>query len=209
MAALTYLTDASALTHDAAAAERLYPELAPYRGANVLVGHLVSCFGAADRYLGMLASLMGEWELAEEHFEAATALNQRLEAHTWLAHTNREHGLMLLCRGRPHDRVAAGALIEEALRLARQFGLAGVTNRARGMPIAGSPPDTPLDELTAREADVLRLVARGLSNREIGRTLFISEHTTASHMRSILRKTGCANRTEAAAYAHRRGLADR
>jgi DNA-binding CsgD family transcriptional regulator len=47
-----------------------------------------------------------------------------------------------------------------------------------------------------------------LSNREIGRTLFISEHTAANHMRSILRKTGCANRTEAASYAHRHGLVE-
>ena len=53
---------------------------------------------------------------------------------------------------------------------------------------------------------MLRLVARGLSNREIGATLFISEHTVANHVRSILRKTGCANRTEATAYAYRRGL---
>jgi DNA-binding CsgD family transcriptional regulator len=36
--------------------------------------------------------------------------------------------------------------------------------------------------------------------------LFISEHTAANHIRSILRKTGCANRTDAAAYAHRHGL---
>ena len=56
---------------------------------------------------------------------------------------------------------------------------------------------------------VLRLVARGLSNREIGAALTISEHTAANHVRSILRKTGSANRTEAASYAHRRGLAER
>ena len=49
-------------------------------------------------------------------------------------------------------------------------------------------------------------LARGRSNREIGRNLFISEHTAANHVRTILRKTGCANRTEAAGYAHRRGL---
>ena len=61
--------------------------------------------------------------------------------------------------------------------------------------------------LSAREAEILGLVARGLSNREIGKTLFISEHTAANHIRSILRKTGCANRTEAASYAHRNGLA--
>jgi DNA-binding NarL/FixJ family response regulator len=54
---------------------------------------------------------------------------------------------------------------------------------------------------------ILGLIARGLSNREIGRTLSISEHTAANHIRSILRKTGCSNRTEAASYAHRHRLA--
>ena len=61
--------------------------------------------------------------------------------------------------------------------------------------------------LSARELDVVRCVAEGLSNREIGKTLTISEHTAANHIRSILRKTGCANRTEAASYAHRHRLA--
>ena len=53
---------------------------------------------------------------------------------------------------------------------------------------------------------MLRLVARGLSNREIGAALFISEHTAANHVRSILRKTESANRTEATSYAYGRGL---
>ena len=61
------------------------------------------------------------------------------------------------------------------------------------------------DGLSAREVDVLRLIAAGCSNREIGGSLFISEHTAANHVRSILRKTDCANRTEAAAYAYRQG----
>ena len=61
----------------------------------------------------------------------------------------------------------------------------------------------------AREVDVLRLIAHGCSNREIGASLFISEHTAANHVRSILRKTDCANRTEAAAYAFRRRLVER
>ena len=62
------------------------------------------------------------------------------------------------------------------------------------------------DGLSAREIQILSLVARGLSNREIGTALIISEHTVANHIRSILRKTDCANRTEAASYAHRHGL---
>jgi DNA-binding NarL/FixJ family response regulator len=47
-----------------------------------------------------------------------------------------------------------------------------------------------------------------MSNREIGAALFISEHTVANHIRNILRKTSCANRTEAASYAHRNGLVE-
>jgi DNA-binding NarL/FixJ family response regulator len=63
------------------------------------------------------------------------------------------------------------------------------------------------DGLSPREVQILALVARGLSNREIGKALTISEHTAANHVRSILRKTRCANRTEAASYAHRHRLA--
>jgi DNA-binding CsgD family transcriptional regulator len=70
--------------------------------------------------------------------------------------------------------------------------------------------DAPLpDGLSARELDVLRLVAEGRSNREIGLLLSISQHTAANHVRSILSKTGCGNRTEAAAYAHRHALVER
>jgi len=62
------------------------------------------------------------------------------------------------------------------------------------------------DQLSAREAQILGLVAQGLTNREIGTTLFISEHTAAKHISNILTKTRCANRTDAASYAHRHGL---
>jgi DNA-binding CsgD family transcriptional regulator len=68
-----------------------------------------------------------------------------------------------------------------------------------------APVDLP-DGLSARELEVLRLVAQGQSNHEIGQGLSISGNTAANHVRSILRKTGCANRTEAASYAHRSGL---
>ena len=71
---------------------------------------------------------------------------------------------------------------------------------------AGRAPVAAPSGLSPREVEILRLVARGLSNRDVGRALSISEHTAANHIRSILRKTGAANRTEAAAYAHANGL---
>jgi NarL family two-component system response regulator LiaR len=69
--------------------------------------------------------------------------------------------------------------------------------------------DLPLTEepLTEREVDVLRLVAQGLSNQEIAETLFIGEGTVRTHVSNILSKLHLANRTQAALYALREGLA--
>jgi DNA-binding NarL/FixJ family response regulator len=80
--------------------------------------------------------------------------------------------------------------------------------RSRALGAGASTAATPPDDLSWREVDILRLVAAGLSNREIGDELCISGHTVANHVRSILRKTGTANRTEAAGYAHRYALLD-
>jgi DNA-binding NarL/FixJ family response regulator len=60
--------------------------------------------------------------------------------------------------------------------------------------------------LTEREREVLRLLARGLSNREIGAELFITPKTASVHVSNILGKLGAASRTEAAAIAHREGV---
>jgi two-component system, NarL family, response regulator LiaR len=71
------------------------------------------------------------------------------------------------------------------------------------------PPPTlpPTDEpLTEREAEVLRLVARGLSNQEIAATLSITEGTVRVHVSKILAKLHLANRTQAALYALQEGL---
>jgi DNA-binding CsgD family transcriptional regulator len=204
LASLAYLTDACAALGDEATAELLYPELARLEGANVMIGHLVAFYGAADRYLGMLAATLGERARAEEHFERGLESNRRMGATTWLAHTAYEYGRFLLARCRDR-RGRAEALLGEAVTLAERIGLSSLLDRAREL--ASSPPRATFPNgLSPREAQILALVAQGLSNRELGQMLFISEHTAANHIRSILRKTGCANRTEATSYAHRHGL---
>lgn len=71
-------------------------------------------------------------------------------------------------------------------------------------------PDLPLteDPLTERELEVLRLIARGYSNREIAGQLHLSERTVGKYTSNILDKLHLANRTQAALYALRKGIAD-
>jgi DNA-binding CsgD family transcriptional regulator len=197
VASLTYLTDACSAVGDTTLARALYAELQPLAGGNVVVGHVVACYGAADRYLGMLAAVLGRHDAAAAHFEAALALNRRMGADTWVAHTAYEHGRLL-------GGERGAALLAEAAQLARRIGLVALQRRIG----TGGSPSIPPDGLSFREVQILALVAEGLSNREIGGHLTISEHTAANHIRSILRKTGCANRTEAATYAHRHGLVE-
>jgi DNA-binding NarL/FixJ family response regulator len=117
-------------------------------------------------------------------------------------------------------RLRAGAdrrLVDEpaarARALAEPLGLSRVLRRleqvrGRREPPApghvGAPP--PGSALTAREVEVLGLLAKGLLNREIAERLVISESTAANHVRSILAKTGSGNRTQAAMYAAAQGL---
>jgi NarL family two-component system response regulator LiaR len=72
---------------------------------------------------------------------------------------------------------------------------------------ATARPEQPIERLTSREQDVLALVARGLTNRQIADALTISEKTVSVHVSNVLSKIGLSSRTQAALYAARIGLA--
>jgi len=81
--------------------------------------------------------------------------------------------------------------------------LAGVASAQPAKPPA--PVELP-DDLTAREAEVLKLLAAGLSNGEIANELFISEHTVKTHINHVFAKTSSRDRAQAIRYAHEHQL---
>ncbi len=81
-----------------------------------------------------------------------------------------------------------------------------VIQKFAGMPRPAPPKE--LEELSERERDVFRLMARGLSNAEIGQELFISETTVKTHVTHILSKLGLRDRVQAVVLAYQTGLAD-
>lgn len=114
-----------------------------------------------------------------------------------------------LLKDMPGEDIAAA--VRQAARGADALLAPALTRRlvdrfARERPTAGTPA---LDHLTARELDVLRLLARGLSNAEIAAELFIGETTVKTHVARVLMKLGLRDRVQAVVVAYESGLAGR
>ncbi|MBB2892700.1 helix-turn-helix transcriptional regulator [Flexivirga oryzae] len=191
---LAFLADAAADLADAEAMDTLLPFLTAYAGGNIATGQFVAVFGSADRYLARFAEAGGDHGAADRLFASALAMDRRMGSAVHIAETLARHAVVLHRRG--DDPARAARLAAEARSHAEPIRQLRVLRWLDAISVGATP-----DGLTGRELDVLRLLAAGLSNREIGAQLFISANTAANHVRSILLKTGATNRTQAARYA--------
>jgi DNA-binding CsgD family transcriptional regulator/tetratricopeptide (TPR) repeat protein len=206
---LGYLAEVCAALDDSPRSAVLYKLLLPWAGRNIVMGGGTGCWGSSDRFLGLLATVRGHWLDAERHFTAALEMNRRVDALAQLAHTNFDFADMLLQRGYPGDMARAAAFLLEVKEQCVTLGLTSLAEQvAAKQGRVGTPAAKPVspDNLTPRELEVLQLLAIGRGNADIGVVLDIGQSTVATHVHNILAKTGCANRTEAAAYAVRHGL---
>jgi DNA-binding NarL/FixJ family response regulator len=174
--------------------------LLEFDGLNLVAGQFVAVFGSADRYLGEVDSLLGDGD-PQAWFAAAEEMDDRMGASAHLAHTLAAWAAHLQRAGAEPERVRE--LVTRSRTVAESLGLDRALRKLDGLTGEGGVAP---DGLTPRETEVLLLGGVGMSNRAIARKLVISENTAANHVRSILAKTGCGNRTQAAHYAASRGL---
>jgi LuxR family maltose regulon positive regulatory protein len=156
---------------------------------------------AALSLSGLLAAARGDDEPALRLLEDAAAFFDKMGAAYEAARVRLEVASLQVRLGRPEAaRAAAGA----AAAVFRRLGAAADAARlqALGAPLAGRAASP----LTERQLDVLRLIARGLSDREVAASLVMSEHTVHRHVANILQRLGQPSRAAAVAHAARLDL---
>ena len=155
---------------------------------------------------GVLACARGDHERARALLEDAVDAFERSGAPFEAARARLELATCLLALGRAGsaEREATAAL-DRLLELGAELD----AGRARRILASAVGSGVPPRDLTPREREVLRLLADGLTNRQIAERLVVSEHTVHRHVTNLLRKLDLPSRTAAAAYAVRSGLLDR
>jgi DNA-binding NarL/FixJ family response regulator len=199
---LAYLTTAALALGDRARLARYEPNLAAFHGQ--FHDWLV------DRLLGEVATLHGDRAAARVHLEAAEATARREELPGELARALEAQATLALAEGGRGHPAHTRELLEQALELFQCLGNHSEERRLRERlrTLAHPTPRPRLPAgLTDREAQVLRLVAAGRSNREIAEALALSEKTVETHLTSTYGKIGAENRAAATAFGVRHGLA--
>jgi DNA-binding CsgD family transcriptional regulator len=183
LAGVSLLAETAAVLDHPEHAATLDTVLTPYRGEVCEFG-VGGWVGAIDLALARTATVMVRWDDAGIAFRSALRIHEAWGAVPLVAATMTSHAAMLRRKGGPGDRARAARLSSEAAHLSRP----------------APTPTTAPGPLTARESDILRLLARGASNKEMARNLSLSVHTVERHVANLYQKIGVRNRAEATAY---------
>ncbi len=193
------------LRGDATSARGHYQSLESAKGTMLMPNTL-----SIDRVLGLLAQTMGNPDQAAAHFGEAIGFCRNAGYRPELAWSCHDYAEALLQRSGADDHQRVTSLLDEALSISGELGMRPLMERVTDLQAQAQARPVPMpaypDGLTQREVEVLRLMAAGRTDREIGEELFISVKTVGNHVSNILNKTNTANRTEAASYAAIHGL---
>ena len=182
--------------------EFLAAQFEPFRGQHVANGAGPGTYmGPVELPLGQAAAALGHLGPAVEYLQTAASICDTNGARGCAVQARVELAAVLTRRQAPGDRDEALATLAAAAREAGQLGMVTFTEwigqlqaQLTAAPADGSP-------LSPRELEVARLVAQGLTNKQIGQTLYVSERTAENHVQHILAKLGLRNRSQIAVWA--------
>jgi DNA-binding NarL/FixJ family response regulator len=157
-----------------------------------------STWGPIELTLGRGAAALGRLDLAIDDLAVVAEQADRAGAPGFVAEARYHLATVLLARNGPGDHDRAEPVARDADRLARALGMAAYADRT-GTLVAQLDGGGRPAALSPREAEVARLVAEGLTNRQIAERLVISERTAQNHVQHILTKLGFTTRSQIAA----------
>ena len=215
---LLYMLNTAVLVGDRETAEILYSRITPL-GDIALLGHNpLEGFSCISRLLGGAAALLGDPQSARIHYDKALEMMGKIRFRPEVALAHLELAELMLDRY-PDPSTGSGQASAEglehlnfAITELRDMKMQPALERALALQegLEAKPVEKAAypDGLSQREVEVLRHIIAGATNQDIAGALFITTNTVAKHVRSILTKSNTENRTGAAAYGIRQGLAE-
>jgi DNA-binding CsgD family transcriptional regulator len=182
--------------------EFLASRFEPFRGQHAANGAGPGVYmGPVELQLGLAAAALGRLDAAVPDLEAAVSSCDANGARGYAVQARVELAAVLARRRAPGDAGQAAAALDAAAGEAEQLGMVPFTERIGQLRARLPAVRAAESPLSPRELEVARLVARGLTNKQIGETLFVSERTAENHVQHILVKLGFSNRSQIAAWS--------
>ena len=179
--------------------EFLVEQFEPFRGRHVANGAGSGVYmGPVELQLGLAAGALGRLDAAVADLETAVSICDANGARGYAVQARVELAAVLARRQAPGDLDRVRAALDAAAGEAERLAMVPFTERIEQLRARVGVSPSPL---SPRELEVARLVARGLTNKQIGETLFVSERTAENHVQHILLKLGFSNRSQVAAWS--------
>jgi DNA-binding NarL/FixJ family response regulator len=182
--------------------EFLASQFEPFRGQHAANGAGPGVYmGPVELQTGLAAAALGRLDAAVRDLEAAVSICDANGARGYAVQARVELAAALARRQAPGDHSLAQAVLDAAAGEAEQLGMVPFTKRIDQLRARLPAASAGRSPLSPREVEVAKLVARGMTNKQIGETLFVSERTAENHVQHILVKLGFSNRSQIAAWA--------
>ena len=184
--------------------EFLAGQLEPFRGRHVANGAGPGVYmGPVELQLGLAAAALGRLDAAVEDLGEAVVICDANGARGYAVQARVGLGFALARRQAPGDTDQAAAVLDAAAGDAGQLGMIPFTERIGQLRARLPATAAARSPLSPRELEVATLVAQGLTNKQIGETLYVSERTAENHVRHILVKLGFGSRSQIAVWSSR------